>query len=129
MRAYLRACVVLLLLTAFAACGGKRVLVPPRLDLMPYGRVALVIFTVENAKGSLHEFATQRFAEEVLAAQSGLPDDDLYETLNMGVGMIVVVPEEQLAAVLADPGVQGIGGFACGEVVSGDGGVRLVRSA
>ena len=70
MRAYLRACVVLLLLTAFAACGGKRVLVPPRLDLMPYGRVALVIFTVENAKGSLHEFATQRFAEEVLAAQS-----------------------------------------------------------
>jgi len=42
-----------------------------RLDLQPYGRLGLVTFTVENAKGSLHEFATERFAEDMLAAQPG----------------------------------------------------------
>jgi hypothetical protein len=29
-------------------------------------------FTIENAKGSLHSYATQRFSEEVLAAQPGV---------------------------------------------------------
>jgi hypothetical protein len=47
-------------------------MVPPRLDLQPYGSVGLVTFTVENAKGNLHDFATQRFAEEVLAGQAGI---------------------------------------------------------
>jgi hypothetical protein len=59
-----------ILLLSLAACGGTKVLVPPRLDLVPYGRVALVTFTVDNAKGTLHEFATQRFLEEMLAAQT-----------------------------------------------------------
>ncbi len=53
-------------------CGGSKVMVPPRLDLVPHQRVALVTFTVENAKGSLNQFATQRFAEEALAAQAGI---------------------------------------------------------
>jgi len=66
----LSAFVVLLVVSA---CGGGRrsVLVPPRLDLQPYGRLGLVTFTVENAKGTLHEFATERFAEDMLAAQPG----------------------------------------------------------
>jgi hypothetical protein len=38
-------------------------------DVAQYGRVGLVTFTIENAKGQLHEFATQRFAEYVLDAQ------------------------------------------------------------
>jgi hypothetical protein len=67
---------LLLLLLATFACGShnrvSRVLVPPRLDLRPLGRLGLVTFTVENAKGSLHEYATERFAEEVLAAQPGM---------------------------------------------------------
>ena len=53
------------------ACGGKKyvtVTIPPRLDLTRYERAALAMFTVENAKGSLHELATRRFAEQVLAA-------------------------------------------------------------
>ena len=45
-------------------------MVPPRLDLEPYRRVGLVQFTVERAKGSLHQLATERFAEELLAAQA-----------------------------------------------------------
>lgn len=62
----------LLVAALSAGCAGTRVLVPPRLDLQPHGSVGLVTFTVENAKGTLHDFATQRFAEEVLAGQSGI---------------------------------------------------------
>ncbi len=61
--------VLILSATALTACGGSRVLVPPQLDLVPYRQVGLALFTVENAKGSLHELATARFAEEVLGAQ------------------------------------------------------------
>lgn len=58
-------------------CGGgrprpQRVLVPPRLDLGQYGHVGLARFTVEKAKGQLDELATQRFSEDVLAAQPGI---------------------------------------------------------
>ena len=66
------ASLALLLAALSAGCAGRRVLVPPRLDLQPHGTVGLVTFTVENAKGTLHDFATQRFAEEVLAGQSGI---------------------------------------------------------
>ncbi len=60
------------------ACASHRVLVPPRLDLVPYGRLGLVTFTVENARGSLHEYATRRFEEALLAAQTG------FEVLELG---------------------------------------------
>src|SRR5437016_655188 len=62
----------LLLAVLGSACGSHSVLVPPRLDLRPYAKLGLVTFTVENAKGSLHQYATERFAEEVLAAQPGI---------------------------------------------------------
>ncbi len=63
---------VLLVLLSGVACASHRILVPPRLNLVPYGSVGLVTFTIENAKGTLHEFATQRFEEYVLAAQTGI---------------------------------------------------------
>ena len=53
-------------------CGSNKVLVPPQLDLHPYGALAIVTFTVENARGSLHQLATERFAEAVLQAQPGI---------------------------------------------------------
>ncbi len=59
-----------------AGCGGGRryvdVRIPPRLDITHYQRLGLVTFSVEKAKGSLHQMATQRFAEAVLAAQPGV---------------------------------------------------------
>jgi hypothetical protein len=66
-----------LLLFALLApgCGGARhtvVQVPPHLNLAPYGRLGLVTFTVENAKGTLHQYATEQFAEAMLAAQPGI---------------------------------------------------------
>lgn len=68
----LTAVAAILILASGLACAAKRVLVPARMDLHPYGKLGLVTFTVENAKGSLHQFATERFAENVLAAQPGI---------------------------------------------------------
>ena len=53
-------------------CGGRNVLLPPRLDLRPYAKLGLVTFSVENARGSLQRYATEQFAEQVLAAQPGI---------------------------------------------------------
>jgi hypothetical protein len=55
---------------ALSACASKYALVPPRLDLEPYGRVALVTFSTEQANSELSTLATQRFAEALLASQS-----------------------------------------------------------
>lgn len=68
----LTAVAAIVVLVSGLACASKRVLVPARMDLHPYGKIGLVTFTVENAKGNLHQFATERFAENVLAAQPGL---------------------------------------------------------
>ena len=63
---------------ALFGCGGshrpprQRVLLPPALDLVPHKNIGLFEFSVENAKGNLHELARQRFEEYVLAAQSGI---------------------------------------------------------
>lgn len=57
---------------ALSACASKYAQVPPRLQLEPYGRVALVTFSGENARGTLNQRATQQFAEELLASQSGV---------------------------------------------------------
>ena len=67
-----------LIVLAVFGCGGghrpvrQRVLLPPTLNLVPYRNIGLFEFSVENAKGNLHQFATQRFEEYVLAAQSGI---------------------------------------------------------
>ena len=55
-----------------AACSAKYARVPPRLDLAPYGRVALVAFSTEGADSAASALATRRFAEALLASQSGV---------------------------------------------------------
>jgi hypothetical protein len=63
--------ITLLVAIATSSCGHRRVFlkVPPRVDVEQYGRVGLVTFTVENAKGQLNELATRRFSETLLDAQ------------------------------------------------------------
>lgn len=77
----LRVVVCFFIILAIFGCGGggaarrpvrQRVLLPPMLNLVPHHNIALFQFSVENAKGTLHEFATHRFEEYVLAAQSGI---------------------------------------------------------
>lgn len=85
---------VILIVVAGVACAAKRVLVPARMDLHPYAKIALVSFTVENAKGNLHQFATERFAENVLSAQPGIEILELgnIDTLMQRVGEREVGP-------------------------------------
>jgi phosphoribosylformylglycinamidine cyclo-ligase len=64
----------------------------------------------------------------LLAEESRLERADLFETLNMGVGMIAVVAADDEAIVLDDPGVRDAGGFACGEIRAGTGTIRLERT-
>jgi len=73
-----RVLVCSLVILAVVGCGGshrplrQRVLLPPTLNLVPYRNIGLFEFSVENAKGTLHQFATRRFEEYVLAAQTGI---------------------------------------------------------
>ena len=73
-----RVVICLFVLVALFGCGGshrparQRVLLPPTLNLVPHKNIGLFTFSVDNAKGNLHEFATRRFEEYVLAAQSGI---------------------------------------------------------
>jgi hypothetical protein len=72
-----RVAICFFIILMIAGCGGhrpvrQRVLLPPTLNLVPYHNIGLFEFSVENAKGNLHQFATHRFEEYVLAAQSGI---------------------------------------------------------
>lgn len=81
-------------LSVLAGCSSKRVLMPPREDLTQYHRVGLVVFTIENAKGSLHELATERFLNDVLGGQDGV------EVLELGNAeeLLAEVGEAELGA-------------------------------
>jgi hypothetical protein len=57
---------------AVSACASKYARVPARLDLAPYGRIALVTFSADQPNTGLSAMATQRFAEALLASQSGV---------------------------------------------------------
>ena len=68
MQSALAICATLIL----SACGSKYAQVPARLDLVPYGRVAIVTFSADQANSAMSTLATQRFAEALLASQSGV---------------------------------------------------------
>jgi hypothetical protein len=57
---------------AISACASKYARVPARLDLSPYGRVAIVTFSGDQSANAMSTMATQRFAEALLASQSGV---------------------------------------------------------
>jgi len=63
-----------------SACASKDAQVPARLDLAPYGRIALVTFSADQANRPLSTLATQRFAEALLHSQTGV------ELLELGAG-------------------------------------------
>jgi hypothetical protein len=55
-----------------SACSSKYSQVPARLDLASYGRIALVTFSADQQNNAMSSLATQRFAEALLASQSGI---------------------------------------------------------
>ena len=57
---------------ALSACSSKYAAVPARLDLAPYGRIAVVTFSTDQSNSVMSTLATQRFAEALLASQTGI---------------------------------------------------------
>lgn len=59
----------LCVMATLSACAAHYLQVPPRVDLAPYGQVALVTFRGDNADSAMAGLATRRFAESVLNGQ------------------------------------------------------------
>lgn len=60
----------------------------------------------------------------LIAREGGVPEDDLWRTFNMGVGMTVVVDSRHLEAVLAHLRASGCPGSVIGTISEGERGVR-----
>ncbi len=59
----------------------------------------------------------------LMADRGAVPEDDMWRTFNMGVGMVLVVPVKSLGKVLASLADDGVRAFAMGNVVAGERGV------
>ena len=60
----------------------------------------------------------------LLAEKGQVPEDDMWRTFNLGVGMILVVPPKQVEKVLRSLRESGFPGFPMGNVVKGESGVE-----
>ena len=63
---------------------------------------------------------------DVMCRIGDLVDTEAYRTFNMGIGLTIVLPEDQVAALKkALSAFDGIDAYDIGEIVSGDGNVVL----
>ncbi|RLE23881.1 MAG: phosphoribosylformylglycinamidine cyclo-ligase [Acidobacteria bacterium] len=60
----------------------------------------------------------------ILSQQGQVPDDDMWRTFNMGVGMVLIVRPEDLEGVLEHLRGAGCPGFPMGHIVKGERGVE-----
>ena len=60
---------------------------------------------------------------DLIAKTGNIPERDMYNTYNMGVGMSIVVPAAQVDTALEILGAQGEDAYVIGEIVKGDDGV------
>ena len=89
----------------------------------------------ENIPRSLAEGMTARIERsavrvlpifEIIAREGGIPERDMFNTFNLGVGMCLTVAAEDVDLALdslADAGENGA--YALGEIVRGEGGIEL----
>ena len=89
----------------------------------------------ENIPRSLAEGMTARIERsavrvppifDIIAREGGIPERDMFNTLNMGVGMCLTVAAEDVDLALdslADAGEEGA--YALGEIARGEGGIEL----
>ena len=61
----------------------------------------------------------------LLQKEGNIPERDMFNTFNMGVGMTVVVARRQADRALEVLRAQGVAAYVAGELVKGDGGVIL----
>jgi phosphoribosylformylglycinamidine cyclo-ligase len=62
---------------------------------------------------------------KIIAEQSGVPDDELYQVFNMGIGMVAIVSADKADAVLKFIKAQQHKAWIIGEVVKGKGVARV----
>ena len=62
---------------------------------------------------------------ELIAKEGRIPERDMYNTYNMGVGMSIVVPKDELDVALEILKEHGEDAYVIGEIVEGDEGVVL----
>ncbi len=60
----------------------------------------------------------------LLAEKGKVPEDDMWRTFNLGVGMVLVVPPKHLEKVLQQLRETGCPGFPMGNIVKGEAGVE-----
>ena len=58
---------------------------------------------------------------QIIAEKSGVPDDELYQVFNMGIGMVAIVAADRANAVLKFIKTQKHKAWSIGEVVKGKG--------
>lgn len=77
--------VIFLLVIGTLSCG-PRILIPPRVDLKPWGTLGMIRLE-SNAKGTLPEYTSQRLLRQVQEAQPGTPVIEL-GTMSQVLGTI-----------------------------------------
>ena len=63
---------------------------------------------------------------QLIMDKGNIPERDMYNTFNMGIGMIMAVPAEQADAAMAALAEAGEKAYVIGKVVAGADGVELV---
>jgi phosphoribosylformylglycinamidine cyclo-ligase len=62
----------------------------------------------------------------MIEARGGVPDDELYQVFNMGIGMVAIVSADKADAVLKFIRAQKHKAWLIGEIVKGKGKARVV---
>jgi len=84
-----------------SGCAAHYAQVPARLNLAPYGRIAVVTFSDES-NGAMSKLATQRFSEILLANQSGVELLELGNTDPKLKALVTAADAAPLAKVLGE---------------------------
>jgi hypothetical protein len=97
----------------FMGCGGKKVLIPPRIDLKTYGTLGMIQFET-SSKGNLAEYTSQKVLNALQQAQPGTP------VVEMGTLQSVLAAlgrtELDVEAIKLIAGKYGVGGIITGKL-------------
>ena len=63
---------------------------------------------------------------QLIEAKGGVPDDELYQVFNMGIGMVVIVAADKADEVVKFVRAQKHPAWLIGQVVKGRGVVRVI---
>jgi phosphoribosylformylglycinamidine cyclo-ligase len=64
---------------------------------------------------------------KLLQKKSGVDDTEMYRAFNMGVGMVIAVPKNQVEAVIKKAAKLGEKAYHIGEIVKGRPGVKYIE--